>query len=397
MEELTVSQLTRRIKQTLEPPFDQISVTGEISSYRGPHHSGHVYCTLKDAEAQIRMIVWKGTVQRLRFEISDGLEVTVAGKLDLYPRRGEYSLVASSIEPKGIGGLHLAFKQMVERLEQEGLFDDEHKQPIPAYPWRIGVITSPTGAVVRDIITTARRRNRLVEILVFPAKVQGEGAALEIAHAIEVLNARNAELGLDVLIVGRGGGSLEDLWAFNEEPVARAIYASRIPVVSAVGHEVDTTIADLVADLRAPTPTAAAELVVPELAALNELLSDFRTRLVRGLRHTAELWRERLATLSSRLSALGPSGQLRREQQRLDYLKEGLDANLAHRLALSRERTDALGARLEALSPLAVMHRGYSITLDEAGRVLRNADQLKAGAIVHTRLERGEFRSRVEE
>ncbi|MBE7491105.1 MAG: exodeoxyribonuclease VII large subunit [Planctomycetes bacterium] len=395
MDAITVTELSNRLKRSIEGAFGNVAVTGELGNYRGPHHSGHVYCNLKDAGAQIKLIIWRGTLQRLRFELKDGLEVTIVGKLDVYTKRGEYSLVATGIEPRGLGGLQLAFQQMYERLQAEGLFDDGHKRELPRYPQRIAVVTSPTGAAIRDIITTARRRNRLVEILVWPARVQGDGAAEEVARAIRRLNELNDRLRIDVMIVGRGGGSLEDLWAFNEEPVARAIYHSAIPVVSAVGHEVDTTIADLVADLRAPTPTAAAEIVVPELAGMLELVNEQKLRLSRGLRHTVELWAERLETLKSRMAAMGPLNQVRREQQRLDYLWENTQRAMQRRLDTARELVTAQGQRLNALSPLAVLQRGYSITRNARGEVIKEAEQVKSGDELVTRLARGEVKSRV--
>ncbi|MCL4729283.1 MAG: exodeoxyribonuclease VII large subunit [Planctomycetes bacterium] len=395
MDAITVTELSNRLKRSIEGAFGNVAVTGELGNYRGPHHSGHVYCNLKDAGAQIKLIIWRGTLQRLRFELKDGLEVTIVGKLDVYTKRGEYSLVATGIEPRGLGGLQLAFQQMYERLQAEGLFDDGHKRELPRYPQRIAVVTSPTGAAIRDIITTARRRNRLVEILVWPARVQGDGAAEEVARAIRRLNELNDRLRIDVMIVGRGGGSLEDLWAFNEEPVARAIYHSAIPVVSAVGHEVDTTSADLVADLRAPTPTAAAELVVPDLAGMLELVNEQKLRLSRGLRHTVELWAERLETLKSRMAAMGPLNQVRREQQRLDYLWENTQRAMQRRLDTARELVTAQGQRLNALSPLAVLQRGYSITRNARGEVIKEAEQVKSGDELVTRLARGEVKSRV--
>lgn len=394
MDAITVTDLSNKLKRSIEGAFGNVAVTGELGNYRGPHHSGHVYCNLKDSGAQIKLIIWRGTLQKLRFELKDGLEVTIVGKLDVYTKRGEYSLVATSIEPRGLGGLQLAFQQMYERLQAEGLFEDEHKRELPRYPQRIAVVTSPTGAAIADIITTARRRNRLVEILVWPAKVQGEGAAEEVAHAIERLNALNDQLNIDVMLVGRGGGSLEDLWAFNEEPVARAIYESKIPVVSAVGHEVDTTIADLVADLRAPTPTAAAEIVVPELAGMIEVVHEQKLRLGRGLRHTVELWTERLETLKSRMAAMGPLNQVRREQQRLDYLWENTQRAMQHQLANARELVAAQGQRLNALSPLAVLQRGYSITRNTKGEVIKEAEQVKPGEELVTKLAKGELRSK---
>jgi len=393
MDAITVTELSNKLKRSIEGAFGNVAVTGELGNYRGAHHSGHVYCNLKDSGAQIKLIIWRGTLQKLRFDLKDGLEVTIVGKLDVYTKRGEYSLVATSIEPKGLGGLQLAFQQMYERLQAEGLFDDDRKRQLPAYPQRIAVVTSPTGAAVRDIITTAKRRNRLVEIQVWPAKVQGDGSAQEVAHAIKRINALNKQLGVDVIIVGRGGGSLEDLWAFNEEPVARAIYESEIPVVSAVGHEVDTTIADLVADLRAPTPTAAAEMVVPELAAMLELANEHSLRLSRGLRHTVDLWNERLENLKSRMAAMGPLNQVRREQQRLDYLWENTQRAMQHRMAKSRELVATQGQRLNALSPLAVLQRGYSITRNAKGEVIKEAAQVKSGDELVTKLAKGEVRS----
>jgi len=395
MDPISVTELSNQIKRTLEPAFSNVAVTGELGNYRGPHHSGHVYCNLKDAGAQLRLIIWRGTYERLKFKLEDGLEVIITGKLDVYARRGEYSLVATSIQPKGVGGLQLAFQQMYERLEREGLFDPAHKKPLPPYPRRIAVITSPTGAAIRDIITTAQRRNSHVEILVYPAKVQGDGAAEQVARAIRRLNALNATLNIDAMIVGRGGGSLEDLWAFNEEAVARAIYDSEIPVISAVGHEVDTTIADLVADVRAATPTAAAEILVPELSGMIELATEYQLRLSRGLKHTLELLRGRLQTMHERLGGLGPVNQVRREQQRLDYLLEGMKWSMHHRLKAGNEKLSGLGAQLEALSPLKVLDRGYSITRNANGEVIKSAAQLKSGETITTRLAQGEVTSQV--
>ncbi|MCF6227601.1 MAG: exodeoxyribonuclease VII large subunit [Planctomycetes bacterium] len=396
MDPVSVADLTKQIKRDLEGNFSKVAVTGEIGNFRGAHHSGHVYCNLKDSGAQIKMIIWRGVFQRLRFDIEDGLEVIITGKIDLYAPRGEYSLVASSVQPVGVGGLQLAFQQMVERLDAEGLFLPKHKQELPPYPSRIAVITSPTGAAVHDIISTAKRRNPQVQILICPAKVQGDGSALQIAQAIHRLNELNAQHNIDAIIVGRGGGSLEDLWAFNEEPVARAIFESQIPIVSAVGHEVDTTIADLVADYRAPTPTAAAEILVPEISGQVELVNELQYRLTRGFGHTLELWKQRLETLKSRLINAGPLAQLRREQQRLDYLWDGLSERIQHRLASERAEVSGLAGRLNALSPLAVLDRGYSITRAESGKVLKSGNDVKTGEVIISKLADGEIRSIVE-
>lgn len=396
MEAVSVTDLTRQIKRNLEGDFSNIAVSGELGNFRGAHHSGHVYCNLKDSGAQIKLIIWRGVFQRLRFDLEDGMKVNIAGKLDLYAPRGEYSLVASSIEPVGIGGLQVAFNQMVERLDAEGLFKPEHKKPLPQFPQRIAVITSPTGAAVHDITSTAIRRNPQVQILIYPAKVQGEGSANQIARGIRRLNERQASLNLDAIIVGRGGGSIEDLWAFNEEPVARAIFESQIPIVSAVGHEVDTTIADLVADYRAPTPTAAAEILVPEISGMLELANELQFRLTRGFQHTLELWKQRMETLKSRLINAGPLAQLRREQQRLDYLWDGLSQNMQHRLAQETEHVKGLAGQLNALSPLAVLDRGYSITRAEDGRVLKSSEGINKGDSIITKMADGEVKSTVQ-
>ena len=392
-EPISVGELSLRIKRHLEPPFANVAVMGELTNFKGAHGSGHVYCALKDAEAQIRLIIWRTTFERLKFKMTDGLEVTVTGKLDVYARRGEYSLVATSIAPKGVGALQLAFQQMYERLKAEGLFEAARKRELPLYPQHVAVITSPTGAAVRDIIATARRRNRLVKLTIVPVKVQGEGSALSVARALKAVNENRERLGFDLVIVARGGGSIEDLWAFNEEPVARAIFQSELPVVSAVGHEIDTTIADFVADLRAPTPTAAAELVIPELAAMAQTVSDSRTRLIRALRQSAEIWRGRLENFDARLEAQSPLNKLRREQQRLDYLLENMRGSMRHRLEMGNGSVQALASRLDALSPLAVLKRGYSITRREDGKVVRAANEVKAGDVLRSKLAEGEIRS----
>ncbi len=392
-EPISVGELSLRIKRHLEPPFANVAVMGELTNFKGAHGSGHVYCGLKDAEAQIKLIIWRTTFERLKFKMTDGLEVTVTGKLDVYARRGEYSLVATSIAPKGVGALQLAFQQMYERLRAEGLFEAARKRELPQYPQHVAIITSPTGAAVRDIIATARRRNCLVKLTIVPVKVQGEGSALSVARAIKAVNENRERLGFDLVIVTRGGGSIEDLWAFNEEPVARAIYESELPVVSAVGHEIDTTIADFVADLRAPTPTAAAELVIPELAAMAQTVSEARTRLIRALRQSVDMWRERLGGFESRLETLGPLNQLRREQQRLDYLLENLRGAMRHRFELGNERVQSLASRLDALSPLAVLKRGYSITRREDGKVVRAASEVKPGEVLRSKLADGEIKS----
>src|SRR5436190_5572555 len=294
---LSVSQLSQLIEGALESAFQSLWVSGEISEVSRPH-SGHVCFTLRDEAAQIRAVVWRSAASRMRFQLEDGQQVICHGDIDVYPPRGTYQLVVRQIEPQGLGALQLAFKQLQRRLEVEGLFDPARKRPLPPFPRRVGFVTSPTGAAIRDFLQVAARRFGGVEILVIPARVQGEGAADEIARGIELANRLRPPL--DVLVVGRGGGSLEDLWSFNEEIVVRAIHASRVPVVSAVGHEIDVTLSDLVADVRALTPSEAAELVVP---AADEVLAGLRgceQRLIAGLRGRATAARAWLDLLSQR-------------------------------------------------------------------------------------------------
>ncbi|MBI5367793.1 MAG: exodeoxyribonuclease VII large subunit, partial [Planctomycetes bacterium] len=346
---LTVGELTRRIKTTLEAACGRVWVAGEVSNLRR-QPSGHQYFTLKDADAQIAAVLFAGIGQRLRFQLREGIEVVCCGPITVYEPQGKYQIKVESVEPKGKGALQLAFEQLKEKLEKEGLFDPRRKRPIPLLPRRIGLVTSPAGAALRDILNVLDRRFREVAVLLAPARVQGVGAAAEVAAGIRLLNG---VADIDVLIVGRGGGSAEDLWAFNEEIVARAIAGSRIPVVSAVGHEIDVTIADLVADVRALTPTEAAERVCPRKADLLDDLGERRRRLDGA-------WGERRAALRGRLETLGASYALRHpldriEQagQRLDDLAERLRAGLAGRVALVGERLDGLGRLLAAQSPPA--------------------------------------------
>jgi len=276
----TITQLTRRIKGVLEAEIGSVWVAGEISNWTCAA-SGHAYFTLKDETSQLSTVMFKGRLDRLRFRPENGLEVLVLGNVSVYERRGAYQLIAEEMQPKGLGALQLAYEKLKKKLSEEGLFDPAHKKKLPLLPKRIGIVTSPTGAAIRDILHVLQRRFANVHVILYPARVQGEGAALEIAAGITFLD----QYGVDVMIVGRGGGSLEDLWAFNEEVVARALFASQTPVISAVGHEIDYALSDFVADLRAPTPSAAAEIVVKEQHALAERVHQYRDRLERGIRH----------------------------------------------------------------------------------------------------------------
>lgn len=354
---LTVSQLTSLVRGVLEENFQQVWVEGEISNLAQPS-SGHCYFTLKDAGAQIRCVMFRGAARMLRFRPQDGMGLIARGRLSVYDQRGDYQLLVEYLEPKGVGALQLAFQQLKERLAREGLFDERHKKPLPLLPQRIGIVTSPTGAAIHDILHVLNRRFANLEILLFPVKVQGEGAGEEIAAAIRDFNRYGQ---VDVLIVGRGGGSLEDLWAFNEEVVARAIHASKIPVISAVGHEVDVTIADLAADLRAPTPSAAAELVVGSKVELEELLVLLDHRLQQAMRHRFTDLRGRL-TASAR-ALRDPTTLLGHAAQRVDDLAERLAQATRWGLAARKERLERRIGQLRMASPLLKVERGRELLI----------------------------------
>ena len=391
---LTVGDLTDQIKGMLEGTFSGVWVSGEISNLSRPQ-SGHCYLTLKDERAQLRAVLWRTTAARLKFDLEDGLEVVCCGDIDVYAPRGSYQLVIRQIEPKGIGALELALRKLRERLAAEGLFDRERKRPLPRFPRRIAFVTSPTGAAVRDFLEVLRRRWRGADVMVVPVRVQGEGAALEIAAAIAAVNRLPAAI--DCLVVGRGGGSLEDLWAFNEEPVVRAIFASRIPVISAVGHEIDVTLSDLVADVRALTPSEAAELVAPAAEELSAALAVCRRRMTGALRGMAAAARTRLATVESRRVFRRPFDRLHDFLQRLDELSLRSGRVMRNRLHDARRRTGAIAAHLESLSPLGVLARGYSLTRRVDDSVLvRDARALAIGDRIVTRFAAGEAISRVE-
>jgi exodeoxyribonuclease VII large subunit len=435
---LTVSEVSERIKIVLEDTFFDIWLEGEISNLRTAS-SGHSYLTLKDERSQIRAVLFKLQRRYLRFDPKDGMLVLARGRISVYEPRGEYQMVLDYIEPKGVGGLQIAFEQLKVRLAEEGLFDASRKRPLPMLPRCLGIVTSPTGAVIRDILQILRRRFANLGICVYPVRVQGVGAAAEITQGIEILNRHP---GIDVIIVARGGGSLEDLWAFNEETVARAIYASKVPVISAVGHEIDYTIADFVADVRAPTPSAAAELVIRPKAELHAEIQAMAQRLERAMQHRLEALRARLEASRQRRVLRDPWSPLRTVEQRLDELNarltrsirarlhltrealEGGEAAITHlspggRIGLMRARVTALEQRLiaaqrrqvrhereeverltatlQALSPLGVLARGYSICRHQAdGRVIREAQAAAPGMHVDITLWQGSLQCTVD-
>lgn len=395
---LTVSELTANIKFLLENEFKSVWVSGELSNVRVPS-SGHCYFTLKDAGAQIAAVIWRSTLARLKFEIKDGMKVVVLASVTVFEPRGNYQIIIDKMEPEGLGALQLAFQQLKEKLQRAGLFDLAHKKPIPFLPQRIGIVTSPTGAAIRDMLNIITRRCPGVDIVLAPVRVQGEGAREEIAAAIANLNLLNKgqlpgspPTTIDVMIVGRGGGSMEDLWAFNEEIVARAIYASEIPVVSAVGHEIDFTIADFVADMRAATPSEAAEKVVPRRDQLLNTLATFGSALISAMRNRLTVLRKHLDAHARSYAFRQPREIIRRHEQQLDEIFSRMKAAWQKRFSAAKEKVAGIAGRLDNLSPLKVLARGYSVTT-KAGVALLDASSAKPGDEIQTRLHKGEITS----
>ena len=390
---LTVTEITNRIKDKLESDFMGVWVIGEVSNVRKPG-SGHVYLTLKDKNAQLQAVIFKSVASKIKFELKDGEHVVVYGSISVYEPRGQYQIKVESVEPKGVGALQLAFQQLKARLEKEGLFDPSHKKELPFLPERIAIVTSLTGAAVKDMVNIINRRFSGVQILIYSVKVQGDGAAEEISAAICEINRLDD---IDVMIVGRGGGSIEDLWAFNEEIVARSIYKSTIPVISAVGHEIDVTIADFVADKRALTPSEAGEMVVPRYDLLMERLDGLSGRLVSSLHYRVKMARNRLKMVSGSYAFRKPMDRLYNLQQRLDDLTQRMDVSIHHRVEVAKGNLAGLGSKLDVLSPICAMSRGYSITTSIDGTTpVKDVNTLKKGDKIKTRLFNGSVVSVVE-
>ena len=385
----TVSEMNQFIKELLDnvPPLQEVLLRGEISNYK-VYPSGHHYFTLKDSQSSLKCVMFKTSTMRLRFRPENGMQVIAAGRISVYPRDGAYQLYCTGLTPEGVGDLSVAFEQLKEKLRKEGLFDAAHKKPLPVYPRRIAIVTSPAGAAVHDMIRILRRRYPLAKVLLLPVRVQGTEAPAEIAGAIRYAN-RHALA--DVLITGRGGGSLEDLWAFNDERVARAIYDSEIPVISAVGHEPDVAISDFVADRRASTPSNAAEIAVPDMAELLRWLDGAEMRMARGVTRQLSAARERLDTLAQKRVLTDPMALVADKGMQLDHMQHRLAA--AMRAVTDREngRFAALAASLDALSPLRVLGRGYALAQTEDGTVLRSAAQTAAGERIRVRLAQGQL------
>jgi exodeoxyribonuclease VII large subunit len=387
----SITELTREIKQILEGSFPRIWVEGEISNYVR-HSSGHRYFTLKDQSAQLRAVIWRWTGQRLHFEPQDGMKVKALGQVTVYEKSGQYQLVVTAIMPAGIGELELAFQQLKAKLAEEGLFDSDHKIPIPEFPQAIGIITSPTGAAIRDILNITRRRAPWIEIILWPVAVQGEGAAEQIAKAIRGFNEHGL---VDLLIIGRGGGSLEDLWAFNEEVVARAVFDSELPVISAVGHEIDFAISDFVADLRAPTPSAAAEIAVPDGEALLSQIRAAEASMASALMQVLEYGRSRVNEIQSRYGLRRPVEIIAQRAQRRDDVAHLLDLNMSHRITEFSEKFKHLDEKLLAVSPTAVMKRGYSYLRDKKGDPVTSFRKVAVNDKIDVTLYEGGLETRV--
>ncbi len=392
---LTVTQLNQHVKELLDgdPLLANVCVQGELSNYK-LYPSGHHYFTLKDAESAIRCVMFRGSAARLRFRPENGMGVTAFGRVGVYPRDGAYQLYVSDLRPLGMGDLAVAFEQLKAKLAAEGLFDPAHKRPIPRFPKRIAVITSGAGAAVRDIIRVTGARWPMAKILVLPVRVQGAEAPPEIVGA---LNYANRYAVGDLIITGRGGGSIEDLWAFNDERVARAIYASEIPVISAVGHEPDVTIADYVADVRAATPSNGAELAVPDASEMRDALGSDAVRISQAVKKRLELARRRLEDLRSRRVMRSPTGYLDQRRMELDMQRANLLAAQERRVADVKHALVRLTASMDALSPLKVLSRGYAIASGSGGAVLRRAADAEIGEKINVRLGEGSLGCRVEE
>ncbi len=392
---LSPSQVSGYIKNWMDRDrlLSGLLIQGELSNYK-MYPSGHHYFTLKDADGALRCVMFRGDAMSLRFRPQNGMQVIAAGRITVFPRDGQYQMYCTRLIPEGAGDLHLAFEQMKEKLARQGLFDPGHKKALPRFPGRIALITSPAGAAVRDMLRILAARYPVAEVKVLPVRVQGEGAAMEIAAAIRWANSWKVA---DLIITGRGGGSMEDLWAFNEEVVAHAIYESEIPVISAVGHEPDVTIADFVADLRAATPSNAAELAVPDQNELYSVLSGAKVRMEQSLNRLVAMRRRELERLGKSRCLAQPENYIKDRRVQLDYQGERMVNALKHTLARERQQTARLAAALDALSPLKVLGRGYSIAMNEDGNVISSATAVEPGDSLELRMEDGKLKCRVEE
>ena len=391
----TVAELTRSIRGTLETKFGAVWVQGEVSNYK-LHPSGHQYFTLKDQRAQIACVIFRNTMPPFRQPLVDGAQVQVYGNVSVFEARGQYQLSVQILQPLGLGVLQAKFEALKRKLEAEGLFAAERKRALPKFPRRIGIVTSPSGAAIRDILNVLKRRAPWLQILINPVRVQGTGAAAEIAVAIRELAAPNENWAIvDLIVVARGGGSIEDLWEFNEEIVARTIADVSVPIVSAIGHEIDFTIADFVADLRAPTPSAAAELIVPDIVDLRRRIEELSACLHKCLRNFVQHQRTRLRFLSQQTLVRNLVARMREAQQRFDLIRDSLARLTKQKIDNARERFQRADAILRVLGPDATLRRGYSITTDSDGKLIRSIAVVRPKMKIRTRVSDGEFGSNV--
>ncbi len=395
---LTVSELTSEIQYSLTNQFPRVFVLGEVSGLSHPK-SGHWYFNLKDANAQIRAVIWQSDAARIfrkeKFELQNGLQVVCGGNIDVYAARGEYQIAVRHVQPYGEGPLELAFRQLREKLERQGLFAIERKRRLPEIPKRIAVITSPTGAAIRDFLQVLLRRWPNAEVLILPVRVQGEGSVFQIKYAFDSISRFDQRP--DVVVLTRGGGSLEDLWSFNEEPVCRAIYDCPVPVVCGVGHENDVTLADMVADVRALTPSDAALRLVPDKRELLRKLGEAKQRLVNTLQFRYQQASQQLVSMATRPALTRPLERLRHEAIEIDRLGENLDRGVQRQLADSQHLIKQLAGRLESINPLSVLARGYSVTTDKQGKLVSSVANVQNGDLIQTRLVDGMIVSRVED
>lgn len=390
----SVSQLNNYVKGILDRDENlvHVFVTGEISNFKA-HYSGHMYMTVKDETSSVKAVMFAGNASKLRFTPENGMKILVLGQVSLFTRDGSYQLYIDDMQPDGVGALNMAFEQLKKKLETEGLFRQEHKKPIPRFPERVGVVTSATGAAVQDIFNVLKRRFPAAEVVLRPCQVQGDGAAEDIAKAIYEFNRLK---GADVLIVGRGGGSVEDLWAFNEEVLARAVFASEIPVISAVGHETDYTICDFVADLRAPTPSAAAECAVPDRLELLARLTSAKQHICSLVRNRFDTEREKLNAIGKNAALYDPLYSINEKKRELVYLEDKLSSLVTSELEKNKSRVSATAGKLDALSPLRVISRGYAL-VEKNGRTVTKTADLQTGDFIRIKLSDGSFSANVKE
>ena len=389
---LTISGLTQSIKAIIEESLSSVWVTGEISNFKH-HSSGHMYFSLKDSGAQIPCVMWAGRNRSLYFEPQDGMQIVVQGRVTVYEKRGYYQFDVWQMQPAGVGALQLAFEQLKQRLQNDGLFDQAHKKDLPAFPQRIGIVTSPTGAAIRDFVSVLRRRWPSIEIIVRPVKVQGQGAAEEIVSAIQEFNEYQK---VDILVIGRGGGSLEDLWAFNEEIVARAIYASELPIVSAVGHEIDFSISDFVADYRAATPSAAAEMITPDADDVMHTLSGYIHSAYHQLQQHLTVHREKLNGLAKSYGLRRPADLIHQKHQDIDELHHRLDFSFKQLMEKWQQGVDTTYQRLNNLNHENILRRGFAIVLKESDKSLvSKASHLKTKEIIQIKFSNDRARAQV--